>query len=123
MQINKTALLVEEEFLIAMDLERVLESFAITETVVMRTAQEALALDIGRYGFAIAIIDVGHASRAGLDLARHLVSVGVPLVLTTTDLSLSGGVPDLPNVPVVTKPVPETELVNALNRALTLLSE
>jgi len=122
-QINKTALLVEEEFLIAMDLERVLESFAITETVVMRTAQEALALDIGRDVFAIAIIDVGHATRAGLDLARHLVSVGVPLVLTTTDLSLSGGAPDLPNVPVVTKPVPETELVNALNRALTLLSE
>ena len=123
MPIIKTALLVEAEFLIAMDLERVLEAFAITETVVMRTAQEALALQTGWDAYAVAIIDVGHASHIGLDLARHLVSAGVPLVLTTTDLSLSGGVPDLPNVPVVTKPVPETELMNALQRALTMMSE
>lgn len=123
MPIKKVALLVEEEFLIAMDLERVLESFAITETVIARTAHEALSNQTGWDDYALAIIDVGHASHAGLELARHLVSAGVPLVLTTTDLSLSGGVPDLPNVPVVTKPVPETELMNALQRALTMMSE
>ncbi|KKB84227.1 hypothetical protein VW29_11445 [Devosia limi DSM 17137] len=123
MPINKIALLVEEEFLIAMDLERVLEHFAITETVIARTAQEALALQTDWNAFALAIVDVGHAPHAGLELAHHLLSTGVPLVLTTTDLSLAGGIPDLPNVPVVTKPVPETVLVGALQRALSVISE
>jgi CheY-like chemotaxis protein len=115
---GQTVLVVEEELLIALDIQRVLESFNVGETTLAHSVGEALALQDHWSSCALAIIDLKRAAPDELALCEALRNAGVPLVFTTADYITARGVPGMHDVAVVLKPVPEQKLTSAIAGAL-----
>ncbi len=114
---NKTALIVEREMLIVLDIERMLSDMRIGRILTVRGAEEAHALDLESVD--LAVIDVSNtADEAAIDLIGRLVARGVPVVVTSPDARLARGVPDHPAIGVVLKPFSEAEFVIAVTGAL-----
>ncbi|WP_127753795.1 MULTISPECIES: hypothetical protein [unclassified Devosia] len=115
---GQTVLVVEEELLIALDIQRVLEAFNVGQTTLAHSVDEALALQDQWSSCALAIVDLKRASPDELALCEGLRGAGVPLVFTTADYITARGVPGMKDVSVVLKPVPEQKLTSAITGAL-----
>lgn len=115
---GQKTLVVEEEFLIALDIQRVLEEHNVGQCVFARSSQEALALRERWPEYSLAIVELRARQPANLELLRGLDAAGVRLIITTSDLSQRAGVLDLPEAPTLIKPFPEAELMSAINKAL-----
>lgn len=113
-----TVLVVEAEFLIALDIQRVLETLDVCQTLFARSADEARLSIESWPQLALAILDVRAGEHATFAVARELMSMGIPVILTSADIGLRAGVPDLPGVTVIVKPLQEAELVGAIGQAL-----
>lgn len=116
MQVVRTALVVEEEFLIALDVQRVLETVGVHHSHFARNAAEARTLGVDWATFSVAVVEIASGEDAHDDLVRELLDAGVPLVLTTADGRPQP--PEFAHVPVIIKPAPERDLAEALRRAL-----
>ena len=115
---GQTVLVLEEELLIALDVQRMLEACNVGQTTIAHSVQEALALR-ERWGTCgLAIIDLKRGSPDELALCHALRAAGVPLVFTTADYITARGVPGMDDVSVVLKPVPEHKLTSAIAGAL-----
>src|SRR4051812_16874048 len=116
---GQTVLIVEREFLIALDIQRCLEALGAVETVFARNNDEALrAIDRWR-SFSVALVEIHlHQHENDVTLLRGLEACGVKLVLLTSDTTLRRGHPDFPAAPIVMKPFLEDDLASALERAL-----
>lgn len=115
---GRTALVVEEEFLIALDLQRMLEALGITQTLFARNAAEAGQLSARWPEIAIAVVEIHSDNEQSIALAGSLVESGIPTVLVTAD---AGPIPcpmPQPCPPVVTKPVPDLTLAEAVRQAM-----
>jgi DNA-binding response OmpR family regulator len=114
---NKTALIVEREMLIALDIERMLAEMHVDKIVTARGAEEfdhGTAQSIG-----LAVVDVvSTADEAAVDLIGRLVAQGVPVVVTSPDIRLARGVNGHEGLGVVLKPFSEAEFVTAVTGAL-----
>lgn len=75
-------LLLEDEFLIAVDAERVLEELGAAEVKMTATLEEAEREAAGR-DFDLALLDVNINGQISLPLAHRLHDRGVPVVLAT----------------------------------------
>jgi CheY-like chemotaxis protein len=112
-------LIVEDEFLIAMDVEQTCLEQGAAEVTIMRTVGEVNdALAQGRR-YDIAILDLTVSGESTLDLAGGLRGASIPFIFAT-------GYPDNPHITqahpdaiVVAKPFMDSALVNALQSALT----
>lgn len=113
-----TALVVEEQFLIALDIERMLEALGITHTLFARTAAEAELLISHGTDIAIAIIEIRRADVGGSQLITRLYDAKVPCILTTADSDIGMASKCWPTLAVLTKPLPEDNLVSAVAQAL-----
>lgn len=116
MQAARTALVVEEEFLIALDVQRVLETVGVHHSHFARNATEARSLGVDWSTLSVAVVAIASSEDAHNDLVRELLDARVPLVLTTADARPRP--PELDHVPVIIKPAPERDLAEALRRAL-----
>ena len=110
-------LIIEDEFLIALDIQRVIEEAGAKHTVFARNFDEAAALD-GRFAdFDLAIISpprLGSDDQAIVDL---LYAAGPAIVVcSATPDDLSGT--SLTDAEVVEKPFTDGELLEACQRAL-----
>ncbi|MDB5527598.1 MAG: hypothetical protein JWR51_701 [Devosia sp.] len=115
---GQTVLIVESEFLIALDIQRCLEAFGATQTVFARNPAEALGA-IDRWpSFSLALVEVRHQHCDDAALLRGLKDAGIKLVLLTADTTLRRGHSDFPAAPVVMKPFLEEDLASALKQAL-----
>jgi len=115
-----TVLVVEEEFLIALDIQRMLEALGAGEIFFARSAAEARRQQELWAGAGLAIIDMALHRAAALELIPQLLAGGVPVVLCSADAGLKHlGVPQFPNLPVVTKPMAETDLVHAIGKVFS----
>lgn len=115
---GQKVLIVESEFLIALDIQRCLESFGATQTVFARNTTEVLDA-IDRWpGFSLALVEVRHQHDDDTALLRGLEAAGIKLILLTADATLRRGHSDFPAAPVVMKPFLEDDLASALERAL-----
>ncbi|MDF2797779.1 MAG: hypothetical protein K0R85_523 [Devosia sp.] len=119
---GQTVLVVEEELLIALDIQRVLEAFNVGQTTLAHSVDEAMALEDQWGSCALAIVDLKRASPDELALCQALRGAGVPLVFTTADYITARGVPGMKDVAVVLKPVPEQKLTSAITGALAARS-
>ncbi|WP_240230289.1 hypothetical protein [Devosia lacusdianchii] len=115
---GKTVLVIEEEFLIALDIQRVLETLGAGQTLFARTVQEADAIAAQGTDIGLAIVEVRAGPAPSLELTHALVKSKVAVVLSTADVSLRRGLPQLPDIPVVLKPMAEDDLVAAIGLAL-----
>lgn len=115
---GKTVLVVEEEFLIALDLQRMLEALQAGPAMFARSTDEALGLRERWHQISLAIVELRPADEPGAELAAQLRAAAIPVVICTSDCSHRRGLPGLPGVPVVTKPILESDLEGAIAAAL-----
>ena len=116
---GQTVLIVETEFLIALDIQRVLEFLGAGQTVFARNTIEALDAAARWPGFGLALVEIHHERDDDLALLQGLKEAGVPLVLLSADIALRHGSTSFPGIPIVMKPFLEEELASAIETALT----
>ncbi|MBD8066690.1 hypothetical protein IC608_14545 [Devosia sp. PTR5] len=114
---GRTVLIVETEALIAIDIQSTLESAGAAETIIAFSATEALKLAEHWAGAALAVVEVEQNRHDLLALIRTVVQSGIPTVCISADSRLTAGLPGLPNVRVLAKPVPEETLLEAARQA------
>lgn len=113
-----TVLVVEEEFLIALDIQRVLENLQAKQTLVARNSAEAQAMPTGWHGIGLAVIELRADSPDGFDLAKQLEAASIPTIITTSDAGLRKSFAGTLDAQILLKPVPEEEMASAIERAL-----
>lgn len=113
---GRAALIVEEEFLIALDIQRMLEGLGVGQTLFARDAEEARQLRSHWPDLALAIVELRPDASRNERLPQDLAAAGIPFVVTTGDFSLSRQLGA--TAPVVLKPIPEQALASAIAQAL-----
>lgn len=116
---GRTVLVVEDEFLIALDIQRMLEEHSAGQLLFARTPEEAYELEPHWSSLNLAIVEVRAVAPHSLALARRLLDAGIAVVLSTANGAMRQGHPDLPGIPVVTKPISERDLAEAIGQALS----
>lgn len=117
---GKRCLVLDDEFLIALDIQQILERAGAAHVVSVASAAEAVAL-LGREPkFDVAVLDVklGDPERNGLDVAVLLQTQGTPFVFLTGMRVDDVHAKIFPNAPVIEKPYDAAGLLRAVQHAL-----
>lgn len=117
---SQSALIVEEEFLIALDIQRMLEAMGAGQTILARNVAEARQLRHVWPELKLAVVELRQGDADGQRFAQELAEAGIPLVVTTGDFGLSRQMNG--KVPVILKPLPEEALASAVGEALAARS-
>jgi DNA-binding response OmpR family regulator len=113
-----SVLIVEDDPLLAMDLEATLVGAGAVVVDRCRTLDEAmLRADAG--DFAVAVLDFGLGSETVSPLARRLVNRGVPFVLYTGKSRREPSLAEWSDCPIVEKPASPRALVTAVRTVLS----
>ena len=112
---NTKILVLEEEFLIAIDLQEMLEANGATDLVFASTVNEAEALLQRGAGFDLAIAEARFGRPEIIALCAALAHRGVAVVVTSADCETGRVFGDLP---VIEKPFDERQLVAACRLAM-----
>lgn len=116
MTLRQRLLIVEEEFLIALDVQRTLETAFELQCVLARSFDEARQLSGQFVDFELAIVNPPR-SDADLDVAAQLVAAGTAVVVSTAARTVLDGTP-LEAAELVYKPFLDDQLIAACRRAL-----
>lgn len=110
-------LVLEDEFLIAMDVEEICRDNGASDVVLVRDVDE---LDVAaRQGsFDAAVLDVMLGGRSTIDFARSLAERRVPFVFATGYSGEDGLFDALQDVEVIEKPYAGEMLLAAITRAI-----
>ena len=111
-------LVLEDEFLIAMDVEQVCRDHGALDVIIKRSLGEVEHLPEGGLDFDAAVLDMRLGSTSTLDFARSLMDAGMPFVFATGYSDPGETAESFPGVPVVTKPYLSSDLVEALVRVI-----
>jgi DNA-binding NtrC family response regulator len=113
-------LVLDDEFLIALDIQQILESAGAAECVCVAGLDQAIAALRDETKFDFAVIDVKIGSRGGnsLAVAAVLTHQRVPFVFLTAMSAEDGATAQFPKAPVVEKPYQAPMLLDAIARAL-----
>lgn len=109
-------LVMEDEILIAMDVEQLCREHGAAEVVLVHALEEAGEEAGGR--FDAAILDVALAGRSTFGFAEILAREGVPFVFATGHADAEGLFDAFPGVAVIGKPYGGGALIEALARAI-----
>ena len=112
-------LLLEDEYLIALDAEQILKELGVQQVEIASTLSEAVErVREGR--FDVALLDVNVNGEMSFGLAKVLSARGVPVVFTTGYELKDRGVPDIDTDLCVSKPYTSERLRQALCAALAV---
>lgn len=116
---GKRCLVLEDEFLIAVDLQETLES-AGAEVVCLSTAGETLDLLQHNRNFDLALLDfrLGGGHEDSTTVAKVLTEQGTPFVFLTGMRTEDVRSSTFPSAPVIEKPYETERLMAALRQAL-----
>lgn len=116
---RKRCLVLDDEFLIALDIQQVLESAGAASVVAASTPGAALAAIDAGPRFDVAVLDVKLSGTAtSLTVAAALAEQATPFVFLTGMLGEADHTRQFPNAPVVEKPYQASLLLAALAKAL-----
>tara|TARA_R110002124_G_scaffold114535_31_gene269534 strand:- start:4583 stop:4987 length:405 start_codon:yes stop_codon:yes gene_type:complete len=115
---GQTVLIVEAEFLIALDIQRMLETLMAGPMIFARSPQEAHEHRQRWSGVDLAIVEIGRDQDPALSLLSALQESGIALIIVTTDSTMNQGHPAFPGAPVVVKPMVEDAFHGAVTQAL-----
>lgn len=107
-------LILEDEFLIAMEVEQSCRDYGAAEVRICRAIDEIDGATTGSFDFDAAVVDLRLGEATSHEFARALFDAGRPFVFATgysDPLEMSAS---FPGVPVVTKPYLGSDLVEAL---------
>ena len=117
---RKRCFVLDDEFLIALDIQQILERAGAAHVTSVASATEAIEV-LGREPkFDLAVLDVklGGVERNSLDVAALLHTQGVPFVFLTGMRADDVHAKKFPNAPVIEKPYDVTALLRAVQQAL-----
>jgi DNA-binding response OmpR family regulator len=106
-------LVVEDDFLISMDLESTLLEAGAQVVGLCRTVQDALAL-IAAAEIAVAVLDVRLGRESIAPVARQLAECGIPFVFYTAQLDNDPTLTEWPQSKLLPKPAPSRMIVNVI---------
>lgn len=110
-------LLLEDEFLIAMDVEQTCLDAGASNVTIVRSVKEAASLE-EPWSFDAAIVDIMLAGESTLDFALGLYDRKVPFVFASGYADLSGLDDRFAEVEIVGKPYGGDDLVNGILSAI-----
>ena len=113
---GRRALIVEDEFLIALDIQRLLEEAGASEALIVTNLTEAGKMLASNISIDLAIVDLRLGSEDALPLVEELKDRAIPLVITS---GLNSGVVEVSgSVALMPKPHSDEEFVLALRSLL-----
>lgn len=117
---GKRCLVLDDEFLIALDIQQILERAGAAHVTSVASATEAIEVLSREPKFDLAVLDVklGGVERNSLDVAALLHTQGVPFVFLTGMRADDVHAKKFPNAPVIEKPYDATALLRAVQHAL-----
>ena len=117
---GKRCFVLDDEFLIALDIQQILERAGAMHVTSVASAAEALARLGSEPKFDLAVLDVklGATERNGLDVAAFLQTQAVPFVFLTGMRADDVHAKKFPNVPVIEKPYDAATLLRAVHHAI-----
>jgi CheY-like chemotaxis protein len=115
---GKRFLVLDDEFLIALDIQQILEAEGAASVVCAANAADALAALQAGVKIDLAILDIklSGASRTSLSVAATLTAQGIPFVFLTA-MREDAEMRKFPKAPVVPKPYEAALLLDAIIRA------
>ena len=116
---GKHCLVLDDEFLIALDIQQILEAAGAASVVSVSTAQAAIAA-VAERAIDLAVLDVRltGSGGGGLAVANSLLRKGIAFVFLTGMRSDDEHTRAFPGIPVVEKPYLAPLLLDALRQAL-----
>ncbi|MBB2204253.1 HWE histidine kinase domain-containing protein [Gluconacetobacter takamatsuzukensis] len=114
---DRTILVLEDEFIIAMELEDVLGMEHGARVHIASTLQAAFDI-LEAHSVDVAILDVNIAGESSLPVARALSGRGIPFLFATGYGSASSAISAFPDVPVLAKPYTMAGVVAALGAVM-----
>jgi DNA-binding response OmpR family regulator len=111
-------LILEDEFLIAMDVEQLCRDSGAEEVAIMRSLDEFKDSAVEQPAFDVAIVDLMLAGVSTLDFARQIRDRGVPLVFASGHSDLQEIAEKFPDIAVVSKPYAGDDLIGAVAAAV-----
>lgn len=111
-------LILEDEFLIAMEVEQSCRDYGAADVRICRAIDEIGSAADGSFDFDAAVVDMRLGEATSLDFARALFDAGRPFVFATGYSDAKEMADSFPGVPVVTKPYLGSDLVEALADAV-----
>ncbi len=113
-------LVLDDEFLIALDIQQILELAGAKHVASVATASEAIALVRREAKFDLAVLDVklGGSEDNSLGVASELAKTGTPFVFLTGMRVDNVHAREFPQAPVIEKPYDAVALLDAVQRAL-----
>lgn len=113
-------LILEDEFLIALDLQQLLESASAASVACFTDADEALQAlrDGGRFDIGVLDVNLGGATRTSLSVADALTVQRTPFVFLTGMQAERTMTSRFPKVPIVEKPYQHDEVLEAIRNVL-----
>jgi DNA-binding LytR/AlgR family response regulator len=106
-------LVLEDEFLIAMDVEQICREAGAADVVLARTLEEAEDA-CSESSFDAAVVDIFLGQQPTFAFASSLKARGTPFIFASGYSDLGAKAAEFADVTVVGKPYEETELVKAL---------
>jgi len=117
---GKRCFVLDDEFLIALDIQQILELAGAEHVASVASASEAIELLRREPKFDLAVLDVklGGAEGHSLDVAAMLAKAGTPFVFLTGMRVDNVHAKKFPQAPVVEKPYDALTLLDGAQRAL-----
>jgi DNA-binding NtrC family response regulator len=121
---GKRYLVLDDEFLIALDIQQILELAGAMYVASVATASEAIALVRREPKFDLAVLDVklSGPEEISLGVAALLAEKGTPFVFLTGMRVDNVHARQFPQAPVIEKPYDASALLEAVRRALTSIA-
>ena len=113
-------LVLDDEFLIALDIRQILESAGVASVICVGNCDEALAKlgPAAKIDFAVLDIKLSGPTRDSVTVAAELVRQNTPLMFMTGMRRKDERMKEFPDAPVVEKPYEAPLLLDAVLRAL-----
>ena len=115
---GKRCLVLDDDLLIALDIEQILQGAGASEVTCVATLADALAAVRDEPPFAVAVIDIDLGAEDSMMIAAALHERGVPFVFLTGLNDDDPRARKYPQAPVVDKPYQVDQLLAALDRAI-----
>lgn len=116
--VGARALVVEDEFLIAIDVQRILETAGAREVVLAARVADAFAALDGPEPFDIAVLDLLLGEESGEPVAKRLIERRIPFVYST---GIKPSRDEASAMPVVPKPYNSVTLLAGLAKAVAIM--
>ncbi len=115
--IGKRCLVLDDEFLIALDIQQILENAGASRVICVSNLTDAIA-QLERETFNAAVIDMMIDGKPSIDVAHALTKQRIPFVFLTGVSAEDKHTRQFQSAPLVGKPYQAARLLTALNQAL-----